>query len=172
MLRQSPSKRILFLRSTCDNAQLRRPAVSRSLRKKGADIPRNSSRKKEGAAKPQPKAENLEFENPEGRTLKPQVAEESRYWSEVSGANGPPLPVGVRPSETDERRLTLELLCDVQPALAEQSALPRKILATLGDPPGEQCEKYGGKKQRRVTSPRLPIKVRSPSPLSPDSSNS
>jgi len=31
-----------------------------------------------------------------------------------------------------------DLLSDVKPALAEQSAPPRKILATLDDPPEEQ----------------------------------
>jgi hypothetical protein len=77
---------------------------------------------------------NSEFENPEdrppdqkieGRAIAPQcpmLVERARLsprgkWSAIAR--------GVRPSETDERRLTLKLLSDVQPAFAEQPALPQ-----------------------------------------------
>ena len=43
-----------------------------------------------------------------------------------------------RPTGTVEHYSTRDLLSDVEPALAEQSALPRKILAMRDDPPEEQ----------------------------------
>ena len=50
---------------------------------------------------------------------------------------------------------TRDLLSDLKPALAEQIALPRKILAPRDDPLGEKYEKrkkYGRTRQRGVTS--------------------
>src|SRR5882672_7368238 len=77
-------------------------------------------------AKPQPKAENSEFENPESRR--------STFGSKVRkvGAIAPQCPLGGTPNLEPTNVIRHGLI------VREQSALiPLKILATCGDPPEE-----------------------------------